>query len=158
MDVWTNLDTHTKQRCDQVMLCLQTLYLTDLSAPSFLLSHPSVLVKVELEPLERLLAVNLRKILQNQLSAAPDKETEEDSVPCDRGSKLDFLGISRSMQYMESLLENFPPGERGLKLQLPLGQCSTAMRLRVASQVLFCSTVLRYCAVTVRYCSEVKQK
>lgn len=83
-----------------------------------------MLLKVQQEPLEKSLAANLQNILNKQLLLAATAESGEDGLAHDTGTQLDLLSISTSMQCMESLLENFPPGEGALKLQLPLGQCS----------------------------------
>lgn len=77
-----------------------------------------MLLKVQQEPLERLLAANLQKVLHSQLTIASSEGGKEEGLV---GSQLDLLSVNTSMQYMETLLENFPPGEGGLKLQLPLG-------------------------------------
>ena len=50
-----------------------------------------------------------------------------DQLPGSSSQKLlsaDCTVICTTMQYMESLLENFTLGEMGLKLQLPLGICN----------------------------------
>lgn len=56
--------------------------------------------------LEGLLSANIQKLLQTERP----------------GEGLTAERVLATVQYIESLLENFAPGEAGLKLQLPLGK------------------------------------
>ena len=68
-----------------------------------------------------LVAKNLNTVLQQQLSAsASGLEGGEGLVQ----SKAFLINTHAVMQYMESLLENFSLGERGLQIQFPLGMVS----------------------------------
>lgn len=71
-----------------------------------------------------LVSANLQSLLQKQLALVTKGEGlvhQQLIAPAMKGEGLVGAGISSLMQYMESLLENFSPGEVGLRLQLPLG-------------------------------------
>jgi hypothetical protein len=80
-----------------------------------------VLLKVQVEALDGFIAANVCKILGDQLSMTSKEDFSGAKEVA--ASQLNLLSVGTSMLYMESLLENFPPGERGLRLELPLGQC-----------------------------------
>lgn len=72
------------------------------------------------------MATHLQALLCEQLAPVPEPEAVEgvggaEAVERDSGKFLDLAGVNKLMQYMESLLENFPQGEAGLGFQLPLG-------------------------------------
>lgn len=67
------------------------------------------------------------ELVSSNLSLLLRKQLEMKTASClelvlpDKGAQTSVVSITATMQYMESLIENFPLGEAGLKLQLPLG-------------------------------------
>lgn len=75
--------------------------------PSMLLGLP--------KPQQRLLEELLSSNIQTELRLGEGLTAER------LGEGLTAERVLATVKYIESLLENFPPGEAGLKLQLPLG-------------------------------------
>lgn len=138
---------------------------TRVTNPAFLTSVLQSLPAAQREVAGRLVSANLQALLCKQMrpegvglvSAPAHSLMEGEGLVAPAQYQMEVASISVLMQYMESLLENFTPGEMGLLMQLPLGIYARG-NTSSNGQSNLVWVVLDYCAEVFHSCIRLEHK